>query len=112
MDVPSWWPFLLLAFGTFRIWRLLADDKILEKPRRWLVRLGPDWREEGDPVPENYREYLAVFLMCPWCLGFWLSLAIWGAWQVWPHITEVAMVPFALNAAMALVRGNLDEPEE
>ena len=102
----------MLALGSFRIWRLLSVDTILEWPRRKLVRLGPDWREQGDPIPENYREYLAVFLECPWCLGFWIALVTWVFWQVWPHGTEVAMVPFALSAALALVRGNLDPPEE
>lgn len=112
MNVPDWWVFLLLALGAYRIWRLLADDTILEKPRRWLVRLGPDWRDDGDKVPDNYREYLALFIMCPWCLGFWVSIAVWGAWQIWPHGTEVAMVPLAISTIVGVTRGKLDPPED
>jgi Protein of unknown function (DUF1360) len=111
VDVPSWWVFLLLGLGSFRIWRLLSDDTILERPRRAIVKLPKDW-EPDDDLPHGYREYLALFINCPWCLGFWVSLVIWGFWNVWSHGTEVVMVPFALSAFVGLVRGNLDEPEE
>jgi Protein of unknown function (DUF1360) len=111
VDIPDWYALILLGLGGFRIWRLLADDDILERPRRWIVRLPKNWRE-GDELPSNYREYLALFINCPWCLGSWIVLVIWIFWQVWPHGTEVTMVPFALSALVGLVRGNLDPPEE
>lgn len=112
MSIPDWWILTLLTLGAFRLWRLLSVDTIFEKPRRWVVRLGPDWREEGDPVPDTYREYLAVWLMCPWCSGMWIAFAVWGAWQLWPHWTEVAMVPLAISTLVGLTRHNLDPPEE
>ena len=91
--VPSWWPFLLLALAAFRTWRLLAEDTILEPLRRRLVR-ADSTREE--------------FTTCPWCAGFWISLAWWLAWQAWPHATLVVAVPFAISAVVALVAVNLD----
>jgi len=45
MDVPSPWVALILLAASFRIWRLLADDEILERPRYWLVRLPRGWQE-------------------------------------------------------------------
>lgn len=111
MTIPDWWGFVLLSLGAYRIWRLLAEDTILERPRRWLVRLGPNWRSEGDPVPDNYREYIALFLMCPFCLGAWVSLTVWGSWQFWPQTTTAVLVPFAISAVVGFTRVNLDPPD-
>lgn len=98
MKVPDWYTLLLLSAGTFRLWKLLADDKILEEPRKLLVGLR-GW-EEGKEVPASYRSWLGEFINCPWCLGSWLGLGWWGAWQQWPHGTTVlASLAAVLTAA-------------
>jgi hypothetical protein len=94
---------LLLALAAFRTWRLLAEDDLLDRPRRYVTRLGSGWEKDGDPVPAGYRIGLGKFVACPWCLGFWLALAWWAAWQAWPHATEVAAVPLALSALVPVV---------
>lgn len=110
MIFPSPWVALVLAAASFRIWRLIAVDTILERPRRHIARLPQNW-VEGQPIPKNYRGGLAEFLLCPWCCGFWISLAIWGAWEIEPHWIEILMMPFAISAAVGLIRTNLDPPE-
>jgi hypothetical protein len=103
MKIPDWYVLLLLTLAAFRTWRLLAEDDILDRPRRYVTRLGPKWEKEGDPVPNEYRIRLGAFIDCCWCLGFWSALAWWGAWQVWPHGVEVAAVPLALSALIPLI---------
>lgn len=49
---------------AFRLWRLLAHDRITQ-PVRDL------WR------PDTLIDY---FVGCPWCLGSWLSIAVTAAW--------------------------------
>lgn len=101
-DVPSWWEAALLVGAAFRVWRLLAEDTILDRPRRWLLRLG-DWEQDdgGDP-PDGYRYTLGDFISCPWCLGFWIVAATWGLWLTFPHATVTVAVPFALSTAVGL----------
>jgi hypothetical protein len=110
MDVPSPWIALVLMLASYRIWRLLAEDMVLEPARRWLVRLPQDW-EEGDPWPESYRLKLAKFIMCPWCFGWWIVLAIWALWLLSHHWTAVFCMPWALSAGVGFVRAKLDPPE-
>jgi hypothetical protein len=98
VSIPDWWEALLLGLASWRIFQLLAYDEILERPRRYVTRLGPKWEKEGDPIPADYRIALANWLTCPYCAGFWVALAWWGAWQAWPHGSVVAAVPFALSA--------------
>jgi hypothetical protein len=100
MNIPGWWPAALLGAAAWRVFQLIAFDEILEGPRRYVTRLGKTWKKDGDPIPAAYREKIALFVTCPYCAGFWIALAWWGAWQIWPHGTLVAAVPFALSAVV------------
>jgi hypothetical protein len=108
MSVPGWWAAILLALAAWRTFRLLSKDIILDSLRSRVVGLH-GWKE-GKPVPPGYRETLGEFLVCPACLGFWLALGWWGAWQVWPHGTLVAATPFALSAIVILI-AHLDKED-
>jgi len=100
MNVPNWWQATLLALAAWRIFQLLAHDTILEGPRRWLLRIPKDWDGESAITTKSYRETYALFLQCPYCAGFWITLAWVGAWWLWPHGTLVTATPFAIHAGM------------
>lgn len=100
MRVPDWWSATLLALAAWRLFHLLAFDDILDRPRRYVLRLDKNWRQEGDSTGEAYREKWGKFLTCPYCCGFWVSLVIYLFWIWLPTETLVACMPFALNAAL------------
>ena len=100
MNVPNWYGLALLALAAWRVFQLISDDDILDRPRRWLLRLDPAWEKEGDDVGDNYRFEWGTFITCPYCAGFWIALGWWGAWQIWPHGALVAATPFALSAGV------------
>lgn len=110
MNVPSPWIALLLMGASFRLWRLLAEDFILDRPRHWIVNLPRNWKE-GDELPKDYRLELAKFINCAWCLGFWLGFGVWALWQINEHWTEVLSVPLAISGAVGLVVANLTPDE-
>lgn len=91
---------LILALGAYRLWMLLAKDTIT-KP--WRTRfLGYEDNGARNRWPHPHRR-TAEFVHCPWCLGFWISLACVAAYYEWPHATRLALAPFALSAALALI---------
>lgn len=100
MTVPGWWEAALLALAAWRVFHGIAFDDLLDRPRRYITRLAPSWKQEGDATGETYREGLAKFLTCPFCSGFWVAAAVWAAWLVFPTETVFAAVPFALNALL------------
>lgn len=100
MTVPDWWETLILALAAWRVFHLLAFDDLLDRPRRYVTRLDRRWKREGDATGLAYREGLGNFIQCPFCLGFWVALAMWGAWQLWPHATLVAATPLMLSAVL------------
>lgn len=87
MNIPNWYALLLLALAAYRIWRLAAWDEITEPARLAITR----YKKPG------YHGRLAEFLQCGFCLGFWVALAWWILWLVWPHGALVAAVPFAIS---------------
>ena len=100
MKIPDWWETLILTAAAWRIFHLLAHDDILNRPRRYVTRLDPRWRKEGDPTGMTYRETLGNFITCPFCLGFWIALATWGLWELWPHGALVAATPLTFSAVV------------
>lgn len=99
-DIPNWYALALLALAAWRVFHLIAHDDILDRPRRYVTRLNKSWKQEGDATGEKYREGLASFIVCPFCLGFWVALAWWAAWLVFPTETLFVAVPFVLSAGV------------
>lgn len=57
--------------------------------------------------PAYDRPTLAHLIHCPFCVGFWISLATWVAWLAW-HPVLYGLAPFAISGAVGLVAKNLD----
>ena len=112
MRLPDWFSFLILIFAAYRTWRLLAEDSILDWPRRRLLRLGDEWEKEGDPVPIEYRAKLGEFITCPACFGFWISLGWFLAWYWFGSDALWVAMPLAISAGVIFVRSTLDPPED
>lgn len=105
--IPGPWEFVLLTLAVFRLWRLVAEDSVLDRPRAWLLGV-PGWLPVGgETPPAGYREKLALWLTCPWCAGFWLSVAAWAGWVAEPRWTLILAVPWALSGAVGLVASKL-----
>ena len=86
MSVPDWWEAVLLALAAWRVFQLIAEDEILNGPRRYVTgKLDEKWE---------------LFIECPYCAGFWIALAWWAAWQVNEKWTLIVAVPWALSAGV------------
>ncbi len=92
---PSPWPAVILTLGTFRLLRLLAWDEFPPVARLRNVLLYP-------------RSLLIDLFSCPFCLGFWLSLAVYLLWLWQPAGTLYGAAPFALSGAVGLIAKNWD----
>lgn len=92
MSVPSWYGLIVLALAAWRTFRIICCDTIFDGPRaRLCARLGDKFTE---------------WITCPFCAGFWISVAWWGAWQLWPHGTLVVAAVSAIAGLLALVEIN------
>lgn len=60
------------GLASFRLWRLLAVDRILAGPRSWLYQQAAR--------PRRPAVWAVEWLDCPWCSGFWIAGAT--AWAL------------------------------
>ena len=108
MANPDWWATLLLALVSFRVFRLIAEDTILDRPRMWLLRFDSDGPKEG------FRAKWSEFITCPWCAGFWITGIVLGGYCVvygWIGFFSFFVHWFAISAFVGLVEKNLDKTE-
>ncbi len=119
--IPSPWAGVLLALGTFRLWRIVGWDDFppILRVRDWLTRARLTTRgtmnarmgQTGEPttvVVEYGRPLLAHFLGCSYCAGFWVSVGVYLAWLWQPTWVMYGMAPLALSAAVGLIGKRLD----
>lgn len=57
--------------------------------------------------PAYDRPTLAHLVHCPFCLGWWVSLATYLAWLAWDPVLY-GLAPLALSGAVGLLAKNLD----
>lgn len=95
---------VLLAVASWRVWHLLAEDKgpfgLIDRARRYVTNLGSDWQEDGDPVPEGFRQDLQDFIDCPFCFGLWVAIGWTAFYAIWPEGAFWTALPFALNSVV------------
>lgn len=119
--IPSPWVGLVLALAAFRCTRLIGYDDFppILRLRRWIVGTRSATagstnarmhvtNEKVEETTVHRWPTLSAFLWCPWCLGWWISLALYAAWRLEPSWTLTACSPFALSGVVGLVAKNLD----
>ena len=117
------WPFLIVALGVYSITRLISIDSIIDRQRTWLFdRFPPDgYQTKNRPNPKRCTfissgdhyyvtkgHKLGELISCPWCMGFWVSLAVFAAFIAWPVGTTFALVPLALRVIPGMIESLLD----
>lgn len=112
MEIPPLYELVLLGVAAWRSFQLLAFDDILNRPRRWVLRLDPNWQQDGDEVGDEYRLKWALFITCPYCAGFWIAIAWFVAWQITPFWTIIVTIPFVLNAIAIACHKHLAKNED
>lgn len=127
--LPGWWAFTLLVLATYRVVRIIGWDNapLIIRIRGWITgaelvtngstnaRLGVT-NEDVISSTRYRRPTLDHFLGCPFCQGFYVSLAAYGAWLLAGAPGAVGSsswawylaAPLALSAAVGLVAKNLD----
>lgn len=101
--VPEPYALILLALAAWRCWKLLADDRLTDRPVQWFLArpMDPKWPWRSGSRAK--RDYWHEFIRCPYCLGTWIVGAWWLAWIFWPSEVEVAAVLPALMAIVGLI---------
>lgn len=98
--VPDPWVALVIVAAGWRLWHLVAVDTILDRPREWFF-----YEAEAEKHPK-----LLLFVECPFCAGFWITVVCWLAWVITPEALWV-LTPFALHTGMLAIEKLMDSGE-
>ena len=77
------------ALATFRLTRLLVEDKIAEPVR--------------DRLAEDAEGRLAYFVTCPWCVSVWVGAGWVGLTAAAPRVARLAGAALAWSAVSGLL---------
>jgi hypothetical protein len=78
---------VVMALATARVTRLVTRDRILQAPRRAVLRALPD------------DHLLAYLVVCDWCVSIYTGTltAVGGAWAGWWPWVWVPALAFAFS---------------
>lgn len=119
--VPSLAVVVVLGFAAFRATRLLTRDTITGVFRDRLFHFAWDV-EHPTPDPTSrkalptaraaWRTYLYEGLTCPWCLGVWVSGAVYAGWRWGGTWGRGIITVTAIAGVQAVIAANGDRDEE
>lgn len=106
------------ALAVHRLTRLVTRDTISRPLRariiRWAYRDVVDghWAEHTEagwdqlPHDDDDAPPLAAFIVCPWCVGLWISFGVVLARRYAGGVWEPIARPLALSTAAGLIAGH------
>lgn len=107
MRTPHGLELVILALAAFRLVRLIGWDTITRPLRERICALSE--RDGHEYVGKRQpRPWLQEWIHCPWCMGAYVTGAVWISWLVWPHFTMGVATLLALMALVGLISKNLD----
>lgn len=114
--------FVVLALAAARTTRLVVVDAIADRPRHWVLKHFPaEGQQVSGPAPKkahwtttainatpirwvvNRGSFIGELISCPWCIGFWISCAWFGAWAFARQGTLFVALPWALSWACSYI---------
>lgn len=110
--------FIIFALAVFSITRLINTDTFppIERARNWFYDRFPydGYATKNRPkrgtfvvVGTTYHVNIGVWqgelVSCPWCLGWWVSLAMSLFFLATPVVALAVYVPFALRVIPGII---------
>ena len=101
----DWLRLAVQAAAAYRITRLIQEDQLPPLP---ALRERMNAALVADAPPGRITGELIYMVNCPWCLGFWVSVAVLAADTLAPRLWRPLATALALSAAVGLARTKLD----
>ena len=114
---------LILLLGTISITRLAVSDTFppILRVRNWVLQRFPfaghvsetpfEGRKNiqtGSAYVSQENTWIGALLHCPYCIGFWVSAAVTGAWVLFPTVTLWACFVMGLRWATGATLNRFD----
>lgn len=101
---------VVLAFAAYRATRIFTKDSITSdlRARLYAWAWNDDHGQAADPIARSpMRTYVYEGLTCSFCLGVWVSLALYLLWRHAPDARGLIVV-LAVAGGQALLASRTD----
>lgn len=108
---------LVMALAAYRLWRIVGLDdwppsrrlrgEIEVRSHQWQ-QVAADTEERSDRLRAWFWGELQTFVECPWCLGFWVSVAVVAVVAQIVVVALPVLQVFAVACLVGLIGSNLD----
>lgn len=100
---------LMLALASFRLTRLIVNDKITEFIRAPFFDEFEEKNAEGEtetyitPKKGGIRGFFGELLSCYWCTGIWSSIFLFGLYVLYPLVATPIILVMAVAGLAAII---------
>jgi hypothetical protein len=112
--VVNWIQLFVFIIASFRLTRLIVNDKITEFIRKPFHKT----IEETTPTGEietyieikgtGLRYWIGELLSCHWCTGIWSAAFIYIMYLLWPQYTWPVIIVLAIAGGASIIQTLLD----
>ncbi|WP_078393737.1 DUF1360 domain-containing protein [Shouchella patagoniensis] len=94
---------LILGLAVFRLTYLIISDVITAPIRGFFVEEIEETDSRGRmthytmPKMPFSRAIIGTLITCPWCISVWIGALLVIAWNLWPTVTILISLVFALS---------------
>jgi Protein of unknown function (DUF1360) len=109
MIIHNWYMFLLFAFATFRLTRLIVFDKITAFFRNFFLEEVEMKDEDGKvatylkPKDGVIRGWIGELISCYWCTGVWCSIFLFCLYWFLPNVAAPVILILAIAGVAAII---------
>ncbi|GER67382.1 membrane protein [Weizmannia acidilactici] len=113
MYMSDWCVFMLMAFASFRLARLIVYDKITAFLRKPFHEEVEETEPDGSKATyiilkgKGLRRWIGELLSCYWCTGIWCAVLIYVLWLFFPQVGEPLITVLAIAGLAGLIESVL-----
>jgi hypothetical protein len=100
------WSFVIVALAAFRLTRFFTLDSLVGAnldSNSAFSRVLDEWAYDEEGNERGFiRGKVGDLLSCPYCLGFWISLACWWLWTQDFEFVREGLTVFAVAGAQSM----------
>ncbi|MHC0036675.1 DUF1360 domain-containing protein [Pseudoneobacillus sp. C159] len=102
--------FLIIIFASFRLTRLIVNDKITEfirKPfHKTIEEMTPDGKTETyiEIKGTGLRYWIGELLSCHWCTGIWSAAFLYLMYIFWPQYSWPVTMILAIAGGASILQ--------
>ena len=108
---PSLFDFVLLAFATIRLGRMIAYDRVMEPFRAPFTKTVPDKSGVGKTVVARgtgIRCAIGQLISCPICIGTWIAAGLVYALYAFPGPARLFIIICAVIGLAEMLNGLIE----